>query len=271
MSLWLAISKKKYDEALNLIKENSELVNAVNEDGNSVLMDVLRHHSKPHALELIQHIMAQETFNLPYENPKSGETIIDAIIATGSLDILKLAAGKVDDFLINGKQLTYSSMLLRVNSAQRMYNRELETGNRSAPRTKVRLENFQSMLAYIKQATILHAFSIDNVKLLEGLEKLGVDPLTKLDNGTDPNTLLTEKTPKLKAWFEQKSFERTVAEMSSSQEGQESSSQSMKQLKALDVSIEALKAQRLKADATVMKTHLEKQEGILGTTVSSLK
>lgn len=276
MSLWQAISKKQYNEALNLIKKNSALVNAVNDDKNSVLMEVLNHHSKPGALELIKYIMAQPTFNIAYKNPDSDETTIDAVIATASLDILKLAEGKVEGFLTNGDQLTYFTLFVRLTNTQRMYNREVESGNKNAPRTKTRLDGYQSMVDHMKQATlgsdalILHAISIDSVNILEQLVKLEKDPLANLKNGTDPSTLLTERTPKLKAWFEQKKFEKAIAEMSSSQQEHTPGARrnAVVEEQQLTTSIRALKASHLKKQSKVMQEAIEQRTDTLAKAVT---
>ena len=273
MSLWQAISNGEYDKALNLIKKNSELVNAENDDHDSVLMVALGMKDKP--MELIQFITTHKQFNLCYKNPETNETNMDAMIATASLDILKLAHDQ-EGFLINGTKLTYSTLCTRLATAERIFNREKEKTpkGRGFLQSQARMEGFAAMVAYMREETmqekaintpaildalIRHAIATDDVTLFEQLEKLGKDTSANLSDGTDPSTLVTGKSPKSKDWFEQKAFDKALAEMSSSQKEREGLGESMKQLKKLETSAKALTERHKKAQIKLIAEAVDKR------------
>ncbi|KTD42161.1 hypothetical protein [Legionella parisiensis] len=183
-ALWEAVSKKEYEKVKTLITHHPELVNAVNNNGRTLLMRVVLALVPP--LDLIQFIAKHPDLSFENKSPEATQTTVGAILSTGRPDILEIFA-EDKRIVLDGDKLAYTIAKKNLERA-----------------AKGKLENYTKMLTIIRDATIRYAIATDDPTLLERLEKAGDNLSEALSDGTLPVRLITKENPapNTKSWFQ---------------------------------------------------------------------
>lgn len=114
--LWNAVKEKRYADIRTLIESHphpSELVNASHPNGRSLLVHLIKFTTsaktaKPRSL--IEYLLKHPEINWNFQNPKTKETMISAILSTAAenADLFIIECLRdVPQFLFDGNQLTY--------------------------------------------------------------------------------------------------------------------------------------------------------------------
>lgn len=262
MSLWLAMKEKKYNNVMEIIKSNPDLVNSKNDDSYSLLMITLEQkpassEQKEMLLQLIEFIVTHEKFNPNDTNPNN-ESNIDFIIDKARLDIIEMAPEKL---LFNGQNLTFQCAQKKFEEAQRVFERESKRASAPILSTKkARMDSFDKMTKTLRDATIRCAIASDDVTIFEKLEQAGTALANDLLDGTSPQDLLTVKNPKLKKWFAT-NFAKSVESLAGSH--QPDSPNQLKEMKQIQEQMNKLRTNFLCKDIEVLKTAAQSRQRTL--------
>lgn len=207
--LWQAITDKNPEKAIEIIKlyPQDNLLNAVmmtdpdpQLNGNSLLMEVVCNSNR--FMPLIHFILTHKEFDITYTNPRTKKTTFDYILLATKANILKLVIN-IPVMLKNGTIFTYQVIDTKLKTSTKTYNEYI--ANNEGPKkiaiVQDKIENLQKMKVMTRDATIIEAARTDNPLLLEELQNAGDDLSVALENGQLPSRLVTEETPKLRAFF----------------------------------------------------------------------
>ena len=206
-TIFSLLNQFKYAEILTLIKAEPDLVNAISpEDGNSLLQSLLGVKTTEQSLALTQYVVTHPKFNFGHFNEDVETTNQDDLISMVRFDLFKLVIAN-PNVLFNRDKLTYESAKEYSVLIEAAIKRDLQKDPNFnvSPMSKRRSADIKEIIAYLRDATILHAIKRDDASLFDRLVKAGDDPtdnLTKLSNDY-PADLLTEANINLENWLEE--------------------------------------------------------------------
>lgn len=204
--LWQAVADKKYHKVKEIICAHPELdlVNAQDSTyGFTLAIYLTSVITRDRPLELIEFVLTHPKVNFNFRHPKTGDTVVSALINSAQAEILQMVIGD-HRILMNSDKLTWKCVSERLESAQKNY----ETSYRKNPESPVtsncrnKVDNYKKMLPMLRDATILYAIKRDDADLFERLHQEGAKPADFLSNTTLPRSLLTPDNIRLTAWFD---------------------------------------------------------------------
>lgn len=206
-TIFSLLNQFKYAEILTLIKAEPDLVNAISpEDGNSLLQSLLGVKTTEQSLALTQYVVTHPKFNFGHFNEDVETTNQDDLISMVRFDLFKLVIAN-PNVLFNRDKLTYESAKEYSVLIEAAIKRDLQKDPNFnvSPMSKRRSADIKEIIAYLRDAIVLHAIKTDDPSLFDRLVKAGDDPKNSLKkltpNGDYPIQLLTNANTKLKEWF----------------------------------------------------------------------
>ena len=191
------------------------MVNAISpEDGNSLLQSLLGVKTTEQSLALTQYVVTHPKFNFEHFNEDVETTNQDDLVSMVRLDLFKLLIAN-PNVLFNRDKLTYESAKERSVLIDAAIKRDLQKDPNFnvSPMSKRRSADIKEIIAYLRDATILHAIKRDDASLFDRLVKAGDDPtdnLTKLSHDY-PADLLSEANINLENWLEESRNKRRAS------------------------------------------------------------
>lgn len=258
--LFELMTKRKFAEALEMLKSDSSLINAINpRSSGSILKLALIQGKSP---EIVQYVLTHPDFNPQYAD-KQGLTNLGFLAQNGHLDLL-VQLDK-DQVITTQGGLTYS-----IAAKQLVIEKEIlqDFISKDSPyiaikqKTVTKLEN---TLSYIRDVTILHALATDDAKLMQQLKEAGANPTKPL--GATGNNKLTSLLVKpqniqIQAWYKIQAAEASVALSESSA----SFFKSQKQLQNAQDQVDAIEKKYLEKSMT---SHVKAAKELIEVTTES--
>lgn len=213
--LWQAVKKKQYEDIIELIKKHPEedLVNAADEDGDSLFRRIMFAKSRP--MELIQFISNQPAFNLYHHSLDSPTSTNLKTILLSGLQVFTFFE-KHPGIVWDGKTLSYELAKKSLGNATSSHQKEFNKNPESekTKREAQRVADLQAIVLKLRDLTILQALETDNAKLVALLEKAEGKPTEALSDGSLPLQFLNaEKNPNLNAWVQAQEAKAAAVEV----------------------------------------------------------
>lgn len=200
--LWDALSDLDFDTALNILKQHpqsTDLINSTNEDGYSPLIYAVEYQA---SVSFMQFVIQHPHLDLKYGDEALGQSNVAAIIETDNADLLGLVIDK-PQIIYDGDKLSFETAKASLEKNEKIYATRLKKHSKTINEAKEAVESSKTILSMIRDASILHAIATDDAELFDRLEAAGAKPTFYLNDAerTNPGKLLTEKNPRLNAWF----------------------------------------------------------------------
>lgn len=221
-----AFYQQKYAEIIGIIEIEDELVNSVDVEFGSSLLQLAIEGSEPgdETQELIAYTVRHPKFNIAYKKP-GDDTNLGSIVFSARADVLALVIKNTDDSinpksLINEGQLTYVLAKRTLAIAEIALGKDLLKNpiSKTSERGKVRVAQLKEMVSMLRDATIMHAMVTDNADLLTQLDKASGEPASRLGTfggGQLPNMLVKKENTNIRAWYKSR-FDRSSEILASS-------------------------------------------------------
>ncbi len=271
--LFLFIKQKSYDEAIELVKSQPELINAVNPlNGNSLFQSLIGILTSTESLErLIKEVITSPKFDFGYVSTKYKKTNVDTLVSSERLDLFESAINN-PGIVFNRDKLAYQSLKDNLVRLQKIFESEMQKDPSSlaTAKAKARIEKQEQIIALLRDETILYAISIDEPGIFDLLQQAGANPadrLGKFGGEKLPSHLLTDAHPNLKSWFKTR-LSRMVEETSSNPNSFLNKAKRVEQIeqKRTDLEIDHLTAR-----TEINKKFIEGDKQFVEQAISTLK
>ncbi len=212
-----AYFEKKYDEVIDLFKQDPDLVNTRREGTQFPLLQQALTGSRPgdDRQALLEYMVTSPKFDFTQKATQGTiDTNIGAIIEAGRFDLLKLVLSSRNNINpalieIEGK-LTFQLANESLARTKRILAREEKRHPNSAlcKEFKDQVVALGDMIALLRDATILHALAQDDATLLTKLDQAKGEPTGKMGDfggGKQLNVLVRKEDTNIRGWLKEKS------------------------------------------------------------------
>lgn len=197
--LFESLTKRQFSKTLELLKNDSDLVNAV--DPKTGLSFFKYTAGRARTEEIIKYVVTHEKFDLQFTDKKG--TNLDHMIRLGLYDLISQFVGN-SKIIYNHGDLTYKTAVEILENAKTEYQEEASSSDDSFHQKFI--EKIKQAVSHIRDITILYALKHDDAALMQKLDDAGgncTDTFGTLGNKKLPTMLLTPQNTNIKAMLSQ--------------------------------------------------------------------